>query len=204
MKKILIVEDRPERQEQYIPEGELGVKRLSQLESVTNIAGGVGCTQHLKTLKTSTNALDEFDLLIYHRSALSSSGVINEVNQYCKDTGKPLIHFTGGANNITYLDDKFEYLLLSSRIFYSEKLFQFIDLFQKEEDLPLIRFAYGENWKLYYYLELRDMLWKDGIADLNSIQGDPSYEEILDILDSKEDLTIEKINTEIEKHTLLI
>jgi len=199
LKKILLVEDRPERQEQYIPEGKEGVQKLMNIKGLSCLIGH-DCKTHLETLKTNTSILDEFDLLIYHRSALDKLGLTNKVNEYVKNKKKPLIHFTGGENNVIYSTEGFEYLLLSSRIFYSDKLYDFIDKFQLEEQIPLIRFVYGDNWKLSYFLKLRAMLWRD---KLEKVPFEERYDEILKKI-NKTEITAEELEHEIKKATFFI
>lgn len=195
MKKILIVEDRPERQEQYMPRGKKGVEELSTIRGVVNCIGQ-DCKEHLEKLTTGDfSILNGYNLIIYHRSALSKLGLVNDVNQYCREAKVPLIHFTGGESSVIYSNIGFEYLLISSRLFYSHRLFDFITTFQEEKELQLISFAYGENWKLPYYLKLRNMLWQD---NLKETPFEREYQEVCDSI-GKEKISYSELEIEIRK-----
>lgn len=200
MKKIIIVEDRPERQEQYIPDGKHGVEKLSATPGVFNCIGQ-DCKNHLDRLAQGDfTVLDGYDLIIYHRSALHKSGLVNDVNQYCQSTQVPLIHFTGGESSVIYSHSGFEYLLISSRLFYSSRLFDFIDSFRKNPTLPLIHFAYGDNWRLPYYLRLRNMLWQDQLEATPLL---PDYQELCESI-GKESISYAELTLEIRKMVELI
>lgn len=200
MKKILIVEDRQELQEQYMPEGKKGVEKLSTIPYVDNCIGQ-DCKNHLEKLRDGDfSVLHGYSLIIYHRSALGKLGLINEINHYCRENKKSLIHFTGAESVTQYSNIGFEYLLISRRLFYSNKLFDYIDSFQLSNELPLISFAYGKNWKLPYYLELRNKLWMDHLEESPIEQR---YQELCDSIGRKK-ITYSELEKEIRKITLMI
>ena len=112
MKKILLLEDRPGRQMQYLdPEK---IKKLKTTKDLKILLGN-DCRYMIDKLNHADDSeLNDFTLIIIHRSALSNVG-IDTVTNHCKVNNKYLVFFSGGISqslfsrslsNIYYLIQK--------------------------------------------------------------------------------------------------
>jgi hypothetical protein len=140
-------------------------------------------------------------MIAIHNSYLSNLGIYGEVTEYIKKSEKYLIVFSGGIPQNTILN-KGQQLNINSTDFYTDKLPSFIESFCNESIItnPLLKYLYGDSWKLTLLLQYRYLLWK--YADIKKINVDKEYKlakQLKSILwDGNINKSIEDINKEIE------
>ena len=158
-KKILLIENRPDRQVQYLPNGKSDVERIAEMKSFLTHDY---FEEHLEKInQNKLEFLDQFDLIIIHRSALgelSNGSAVNRIISYCKELAKDLILFSGGISSSIYTEEGGRFLLINSKDFYSENLIPFLNQYNKEKIQKLIQLKYGNTWRLTYLLQLREYL----------------------------------------------
>lgn len=162
MKKILIVDDRPMRQE-----NQLGKDLFEKLCSLDNIA---------RDIKIDVNIITSYDIVAIHYSLLDNSGQIKEIRDVLLKRGKCLILFSGGNPTNRIINGGRE-ALVSSSLFYSKKTIDFFEQLQSVEINKhlLEKMLYGKNWKVAFLERYAQLLWVNGatmdkwpdIEDLN-------------------------------------
>ncbi len=136
MKKILLIEDRVERQENFSED--TGIKLSGYSEFLDN------------QTEIDLSNLNGYSTIIVHRSAFGDrkDNVLDHLKSYCTDTKTNLVFFSGGITSTYYSKTKYEFLLLNSKSFYSSNLKLFLE-FVKDEGYPnLLLLGYGRNWKI--------------------------------------------------------
>jgi len=136
MKKILLIEDRVERQEKFSEDTGIKLSDYSIfLDNQTEI---------------DLSSLGQYSTIIVHRSAFGNrkDNILDHLKSYCADTKTNLVFFSGGITSTYYSKTKYDFLLLNSKAFYSSNLKLFLE-FVKEEGYPnLLLLGYGKNWKI--------------------------------------------------------
>jgi hypothetical protein len=158
MKKILLVENRQSRQEQFLPNGAADVEKMKELPNLKNIIGD-SFTDFIDMVKQS-DKLDEllpYDLLIFHRSVLGEHKLLNKIQSFAKENSKNLIYFSGGITQNIYSEDEFPFLLINSKDFYSPNLISFFVKYS-ESKINLLWLLYKDNWLLTYLYKYRQIL----------------------------------------------
>ena len=136
MKKILIIEDRVERQNKFTNETGISLDRyetfLDRRESLDK------------------DSLGEYSTIITHRSAFGESdeNILDYLKKYCEKHQTKLVFFSGGISSTFYSKIKYEFLLLNSKSFYSKNLELFLDDFQKNQASNILLLGYGKDWKI--------------------------------------------------------
>ncbi len=196
MKKILIIDDRPKRKERHLSKEALAqLAILEDKEMLTTSTGFENLSENLDSI------FKPFDMIAIHNSYLSNLGIYGEVTEYIKKSEKYLIVFSGGIPQNTILN-KGQQLNINSTDFYTDKLPSFIESFCNESIItnPLLKYLYGDSWKLTLLLQYRYLLWK--YADIKKINVDKEYKlakQLKSILwDGNINKSIEDINKEIE------
>ncbi|CAH0280947.1 hypothetical protein SRABI27_03772 [Pedobacter sp. Bi27] len=158
MRKILIVDDRIQRQMEFLPGQAEDVKKIDAMPQVRNAVGD----QYTKFIDDiENNNLIEilgYDLWVFHRSLLVTRKLLNKVQGLAKEHGKALILFSGGVTFSTYSQGEFPLLILNSQGFYSDRLIGFLKKFSEDADTKIIEVIYGENWQLTYLFKYRQIL----------------------------------------------
>ena len=149
MKKILIVDDRPMRQE-----NQLGKDLFEKLCSLDNIT---------RDIKIDVNILTSYDIVAIHYSLLDNSGQIKEIRDVLSKRGKCLILFSGGNPTNRIINGGRE-ALVSSSLFYSKKTIDFFELLQSVEINKhlLEKMLYGKDWKVAFLERYAQLLWVNG------------------------------------------
>lgn len=149
MKKILIVDDRPMRQE-----NQLGKDLFEKLCSLDNIA---------RDIKIDVNIITSYDIVAIHYSLLDNSGQIKEIRDVLSKRGKCLILFSGGNPTNRIINGGRE-ALVSSSLFYSKKTIDFFEQLQSVEINKhlLEKMLYGKNWKVAFLERYAQLLWVNG------------------------------------------
>jgi len=157
MKRIIIVDDRIERQSQFLPNGDEDVILLNKLPYVENKVGQKYNSLIEALLEGNESELLEYDLWIFHRSLLVKKKMLLKIQELAKKNKRPLILFSGGITYSSYSESDFPFLIMNSQVFYSEKLFPFLDKYANAGG-RLIEIVYGENWQLSYLFKYRQVL----------------------------------------------
>jgi len=135
MKKILIIEDRVERQNKFTNETGIALDKyetfLDRRESLDK------------------DSLGEYSTIITHRSAFGESdeNILDYLKKYCEEHQTKLVFFSGGISSTFYSKSKYEFLLLNSKSFYSKNLELFLDDLQKNQEPNILLLGYGQDWK---------------------------------------------------------
>ncbi|HPO64671.1 MAG TPA: hypothetical protein PKY76_01825 [Bacteroidales bacterium] len=189
MKKVLLLEDRPKRQEQYLSK-EL-IDKIKKLENVY-MPLEEECRIIIQKLNDlNDEPLKEYSLIIIHRSSLSDNGR-NTVTSHCKNEKKTLVFFSGGIGQSLFSFESFPYFLLNSRDFYKDSLPDFLNRYLKDRIEHISELIYGQNWKLNMLMSYRQILLLNNIP--RAIE--PIKESFESIIGKK---TIEELNKEINK-----
>lgn len=136
MHKILLIEDRIERQELFSRESGFDFAYYSNfLDNRTSLDGV---------------ELEHYSTIICHRSAFgdSDSNVLDNFKDHCKKTQAQLVFFSGGISSTFYSYKDYEFLLLNSKSFYSHNLQIYLDDVLEKGNSNLRLLAYGKNWKI--------------------------------------------------------
>ena len=118
MKKILIVDDRPMRQENQL--GKVLFDKLCSLDNIT------------RDTMLDVNKIKSYDIVAIHYSLLDNSGQIKEIRDILSKSGKCLILFSGGNSSNRIINGGKE-ALVSAGLFYSKKIIDFFELLMSDD-----------------------------------------------------------------------
>ena len=163
MKKILIVDDRPMRQENQL--GKDLFEKLCLLDNIT------------RDTKVDVNGITQYDIVAIHYSLLDNNGLIKEVRDILSRSGKCLILFSGG-NPTNRIINSGKEALVSASLFYSKRTIDFFELLMTDdiEHHLLEKMLYGKNWKIAFLERYAQLLWVNGA----SMEKWPDTEELND------------------------
>lgn len=157
MKKILLIDDRKERQTKFT--ADTGINLESYIDILDNIIGQK-YYEYVEKLSQDNFEL-EHDVIIVHRSAFGEThiNILDRLKNYCQDKNKKLIFFSGGISSTFYMKEPFEILLINSKIFYSNNLKIFLDDALKD-NFNILKIGYGNKWKLNIMLNILEKINK--------------------------------------------
>lgn len=141
MKKLLIIEDKTDRQRNFVSSEKLNI--------FNNILKNViddDCSKILEQfMEDNFNILEEYEYIAIHESIFKSydEEIFEKVKKYIKDKDKKLILFSGGLFNV-FLQKTQNILYLSDYSFYSNLEIFLNNLNKKVEDILML--AYGEYY----------------------------------------------------------
>jgi hypothetical protein len=147
MRKVLLIEDRSERQQRFMQETKIDLSLYSEIldncidEEYQNV---------FNALKSDSLNLENYSMIVVHKGAFAddNSAVIKKIETHCKNNGKALVLFSGGVDANYYLEeDGFVLMELNSKVLYSQNIKLFLDNFLQGANHPLI-LSYGEKWKI--------------------------------------------------------
>ena len=195
MKKVIIIDDRLERIKLH-----LSADSLNDLKSLEH-NGKLNIVTEISSANSLDSAFFEYDIIAVHRTYLTNTSKSNSFNEYVKRSNKYFFVFSGGIpQNI--LSKKGHLLNINSSDFYTPELPKFIEKYCSEDNFesPLLRYLYGDSWRLTLLLQYRHLLWTYGdINDIDDEMDDNTAEELQDILwDGDRKNSMEEINVEIE------
>lgn len=147
MKKIMLIDDRTERQIKFYEE--TGVN-LDEYSDVLDNFTADSYEELLKDFKSNDfSIIEKYEVIIIHRSAFGDLNglVISNFKELCKQKNKSIVFFSGGISSISIKNSPFVHLLLNSKKFYSNNLKLFLEL-SKNNKPNLLVLAFGENWKI--------------------------------------------------------
>jgi len=135
VKKILLIEDRVERQIKFRDDTGINFEKFSDFLD--------------NKIKLDKSSLNDYSTIITHRSAFGNEdeNILDYLKKYCEETGTQLVFFSGGISTTYYSNTKYEFLLLNSKSFYSRNLQLFLEDVKQNENPNLLLLGYGEQWK---------------------------------------------------------
>lgn len=135
MKKILLIEDRTERQKKFTEETDFDFDNYTEILDNKTIL--------------NKESLEGYSTIITHRSAFGkdNKNTLDFLKDYCADSKVNLVFFSGGITATYYTQSTFEFLLLNSKSFYGSNLKLFLEE-AKNSEPNLLLLAYGENWQV--------------------------------------------------------
>lgn len=156
MKKIILIEDRVNRQKKV-----LGAK-YEEFESLVlknifkNIQGGKDFDEIIEHLNNSKfGILPEYDIIIFHRSAFSNE-IRNKLLEFARNHKKTVVSFSGGISSIELsTQNSFTFLLMNVNEFYHNLLD-----FLTDEEKNIYKLAFGKQWRINLLYEGVEKLTK--------------------------------------------
>ena len=181
MKKIILVEDRPDRKKNLL--GTEIDNKLDEISALKIVQDKPSCENIIDHINSENFSIfDEYQLIMIHKSSLSQTGLKN-LGEYCKSNKVDLIFFSGGLSQAIYHSDSHQFLSLNSKDFYSLSLEQFLIKYAKNtETTNLNELLLGNNYKLAKLLQYR--LVDTFIKKMNGIPivtGNPNDEQTANI-----------------------
>lgn len=193
-KKILLLEDRPGRQSQFLNKKQIDF--LTQIENLI-MPQADECVSTINKINEKKAKLDEFNLIIIHRSSLSQSGF-----DFLKQLQKDLILFSGGLSQIIYKNEGFPVLSVNSADLYNEHFIDFIKKYIDGDINNLTELIYGDKWKLGVLLQYKMIETKMEKEDDNYYKMELE-EQLKSLKSSLKNFPVD-INKEIDKQILAI
>jgi len=201
MKKILIIEDRTQRQELFLQKTGINISR-SRYDFVDNKVGKEYTNIKEKLLK-DISFLYDYDVIVSHRSAFDKDNgkILDLIKDYCEKNQKYLILFSGGISTSYYTKTPYELLALNSKDFYSKNLELFLEEVKTNNNVNLLLLAFGEKWKLnlvFNVLEKLNTINCNDIDDWDEFNDESDIHTINDFIDlevfkDEEEITFEVI-----------
>ena len=157
MRKILFIEDRATRQEQFSKQTQTDLNSYSDIldnminEKYDNI---------ILKLKENTFDFEEYEVIICHKSAFKDDNttILKNIERYCKDNHKVFTLFSGGIDGNYYLEeDNYIFMELNSKLLYSQNIELFLEDFRGGNINPLI-LSYGAKWKINILLNILEKI----------------------------------------------
>jgi len=148
MKKILLIEDRQERQQRFTNQTNINLNDYSDILD-NKIAQAYD--DIYDNLKDGKFDFHDYVMVIAHKSAFNgdTQKVLYGIENECKSRTISLVLFSGGITANYYEEEKnFKKLELNSKDFYSQNLKMFLENYKKNEKTELLMLSYGEKWKL--------------------------------------------------------
>ncbi|WP_121628763.1 hypothetical protein [Poseidonibacter antarcticus] len=151
MKKVLLIEDRPKRQKDFLESANIDLETYSD---VLDNKIDSDFTNFMLKIKKDDFDLNIYEVVIAHQSIFINEDrvILGKLQSYCKKNKKSLVLFSGG-NETSYSREDYELLHLSSEDFYSKNLILFLeDLRQDSINIRILSF--GKQWKLNIILNI--------------------------------------------------
>ncbi|GIV42914.1 MAG: hypothetical protein KatS3mg035_0037 [Bacteroidia bacterium] len=144
MKKIILIEDRSNRQKKLLGKNYAEFEHLVKQNIFKNIQGGKDFDEiKEKFNKHEFNGLLTYDIIMFHRSAFSNE-VRNNLLHYLKENKKTVASFSGGISSVELsLDKNFVFLLMNVNLFYDNLL-----TFLKDDEKNIYKLGFGNQWKI--------------------------------------------------------
>jgi hypothetical protein len=146
-KKILLLEDRPGRQSQFLSENQIAF--LNKIENVV-VPKADGCVSFFEDINNKKVNLNEFDLIIVHKTSLNQDGLV-----FLKELKKALILFSGGLSQTVFQNEDFPVLSINSADLYNANFIDFLKKYVEGKVEYLTELVYGDRWKLSILLQYR-------------------------------------------------
>ncbi len=138
MQRIILIDNNTLRQKNEY----LG-KNLEEFTDVLYNAIDEKYTEIYEQLKQGNVSILDFEVIIVHSGAFDDNEEIFDLLQdYCKETNKKLIYFSGGQQTVGYGS--------TTNVMYihSKTLYKNLSTFLEDENLNIKILVYGKNWKI--------------------------------------------------------
>ena len=148
MKKILLIEDREERQRLFSYKTKID---FDTYRDVLENKIGQDYQDFYELVKSDKFDFNEYRVVIAHKSAFNgdTQEVLYKIEKGCKENGVDLVLFSGGVTSNYYEEsDSFKKLELNSKDLYSVNLELFLENYIENRTVELLILSYGEKWKL--------------------------------------------------------
>jgi len=145
MKKILLIEDRSQRQNLFSNETKINLNNNPILDNMINEK----YDSVLNDLQNDAFILDDYSVIIAHKSAFGDDNImiLKKLENHCRTNKKTLILFSGGIDCNFYLEEEGYIMMeINSKTLYSINIQLFLEGFKKGNNNPLI-LSYGDRWK---------------------------------------------------------
>lgn len=199
MKNIILIEDRPGRQSQFLNNKE--IEAITSLPGIT-VPKESECRNWINKIKSGDlENLKNYNLIIIHRSSLDSVGLKN-LNSVCKTGNIDLVLFSGGLSQALYQVNGYQCLSVNSKDFYSSQLYPFLENYVRKSSSSLLELIHGDKWKLELLMRFRmlktKLAYEENLEVQIRIEDElKNMEGILKIDSTKIDFEINKIITAI-------
>lgn len=194
MNEIILIEDRPGRQRQFLTDKQFGM--LCE-KSYLSMPQEEICRALIDEINSNnTSSLLRYSLVIIHRSSLARSG-LKALDDLCKTQKIDLILFSGGLSQLTYVREKYQSLSLNSKEFYNNYLTNFLDKYSNEKTISLLELVYQSNWKLGLLLRHRLLKTKEMFEEDEFVQV--ILEEEMKQIEKITGISSDSVGSEINK-----
>ena len=126
MKKILLIEDRKERQQLFMDATNIDLNEYSNIldNAVDKKYDDIFCK-----LTDGSFDFENYSIIISHKSAFDkdNSVILEKLKRYCETHKKPLVFFSGGIDENYYNKSEYELVLINSKTFYSQNIKLFLE-----------------------------------------------------------------------------
>lgn len=146
MKKILLIEDRYERQKLFI--GQTSINLL-KYEDILYNAVEEKYEETFSDIKENTFDFTKYDIVISHKSAFGNDNesILQKIKNNSKSSKTSLVLFSGGIDTNYYDEsDGYKLIELSSKKLYGNNLEDFL-IDYRENKYNVLMLSYGSKWR---------------------------------------------------------
>ncbi len=162
MNKILLIEDRPGRQAQFLNNNLI---HLLEAKPFLTVPKEANCRALIEDINSNnTLSLIKYSLIMIHKSSLNQIG-LKALETLCNTNNIDLILFSGGLSQHIYAKDKHQSLSMNSKEFYNNNLASFLEKYSKEKTTSLLELVYEAKWKLELLMRYRLLKTKENKED---------------------------------------
>jgi hypothetical protein len=194
MNEIILIEDRPGRQRQFLTEKQFGM--LCE-KSYLNMPQEEICRTLIDEINSNnSSSLLKYSLVMIHRSSLDRNG-LKAIEDLCNFKKIDLILFSGGLSQLIFAREKYQSLSLNSKEFYNNHLISFLDKYSQEKTTCLLELVYQSNWKLELLMRYRLLKTKEMFEEDEFVQV--ILEEEIKQIEKITGISSDSVNSEINK-----
>ncbi len=153
MKKILLIDDRTSRQQQFAEEINLN---FDDYQNIIDNCIDEKYNTIYEQFQNDNYDLSNYEVIISHENAFGDNQnvILSKLEKYCKTNNISLVLFSGGIDTSSYQEDgEYKFLKINSKILYSENFKLFLKEFENNKKEILI-LSYGHKWKLNILLNI--------------------------------------------------
>lgn len=179
MRKILFLEDRPERQRIFLPIGENDVSVLRNMQNIV-MPELEDCKITISNINSNKNFIIEgISLIVIHESSLTVQG-LRFLNKTCKENNIGAILFSGGISQTAFNNEDYDMLYVNSSDLYTERFIPFLEKYKNDSSTHLLELI-NPNWRISYWFLLRQLL---NTKEIEEKSNNPDSDRI-DVLEDK-------------------
>jgi len=180
MKKILLIEDRKERQKLFSYQTKID---FDTYKDILDNKIGQDYQDFYESVNSGEFDFDNYVVVVVHKSAFNgdTQEILYKIEKKCQEKDIALVLFSGGVTSNYYEEnDFFKKLELNSKDFYSINLELFLENYIKNGVVEPLILSYGERWKLNILLNSMERI-NNFIS--NSKDDDILYDEFVNATD---------------------